>query len=413
MQNKVTLKKERLFAMRTILCCCVLVLFTASNCFGQQVKKSEAKPSLIPMNLQNEKARDLILAYKINEAVASYAESVEKDSTNVTMIAEYAYALALDGFYDGALINLDRIGSGTGSSDVIYFKAQVFALMGYYDISTELWKPSDNSKIPAWLAINSDQLLEKYKRKPNSIKLSKEEIIAKFKRANELGAYHSYFQSIALFHEIIDYLPNEYLPYAGYSVVLEKIGALQKSTQMLEKAISVLGNKAENLENKQFLEKRLSELKVRITQKPNNTSNSFYSNKPESSRPQMMLYAGGVLQPNLTSINFRIGYYLLDHTNGSLNLGIMSDSVFSLNFGLSFYSSYRSFVYGGGLQISSSGNSYLIYSIGFRIKSKKNKNVTNDLFLEVDQGLSSQTPTTFNLSYGTSIYFGKRTATAK
>ena len=103
--------------------------------------------------------------------------------------------------------------------------------MGYDDIATEFWKPSDNSKIPAWIALNSNTLLEKYKSKLtwHTKKQVVMELVAKFKLANELIAKHSYFQSLAYFHEIIDVLPNEYLPYAGYSIALEKAGAIEKS----------------------------------------------------------------------------------------------------------------------------------------------------------------------------------------
>ena len=48
----------------------------------------------------------------------SYAP-LAQNSTDNTLIAEYAYALALGGIYDDALINLDRIGGQTNKPDVI------------------------------------------------------------------------------------------------------------------------------------------------------------------------------------------------------------------------------------------------------------------------------------------------------
>jgi len=298
---------------------------------------------------------------------------------NNTLIAEYAYALALSGIYDAALINLDHIKRPTNEQEVNYFTAQVFALMGYDDIANEFWKPSDNN-IPAWIALNTAQLLEKYKNKlPKLKKTSNEELKAKFKRANELAAYHSYFQSIALFHQIIDLVPNEYLPYAGYSIPLEKIGALEASARSVEKAISLVGDHLQAAEKRQFLQHRLETIEARKAETIRNGPASEITKKLDANHPQMIAFAGASAAPSLTTLNFRIGYYLANQTNAAFNFGVSNTpGGSSVSLGLTAYCSIRSFVYGAGVQYSSAGYSSILYSAGLRMKFRKRKILTRD-----------------------------------
>lgn len=362
----------------------------------------------------NEKARNLILAENINEAIASYAQLISKDSTNATLLAEDAYALALGGIYEAALMRLDRCWSiGANSPDVNYLTGQVFALMGYNDITNEIWKSSEKYKTPVWIDSKAAILLEKYKIKTSNLSIkNKEELIAKFKLANEMAAKNSYFQSIALFHEIIYLYPNEYLPYVGYSITMEKAGALEKSAQTTEKAISLIGNNPEDQEKRQFLEQRLVSIKRQMALLPAGSLPGLYQMKVlDAARPQMMAYAGGTASPSLTSLNCRIGYYISGSTNGSLDFGITNISgKSSANLGLSVYDRKNSYVYGTGILMTSGSGStayYLKISMGL---SKMNRSRTSslDIFLDVNYGMGKGALTFFGLSLGESIYFGKR-----
>ena len=390
----------------------IFVLLANINCMYQQFAKM--REDLTDNNSQNEKGRTLLLSGNVNEAIASYAP-LAQNSTNTTLVAEYAYALALGGIYDAALINLDRIGSKIDESDVSYFTAQVFALMGYDDIAVEFWKPSENSKIPAWIALNSAILLEKFKCKlPRSKKPSREELVAKFKLANELVTDHLYLQSIALFHEIIDFLPDEYLPYAGYSVSLEKIGSIEKSTQVIEKALSLVGDHPEDLEKKQFLEQRLAAIKELMVS-PTKVNSAFQKNVLGAKHPQMMAYGGGSIASSSVSLMFKIGRFISDQSNVTCNLGITNypgGGGASGNLGVSYYNRYHAYIYGIGLM--SSGNSWsIVYSLGMELnlKFKKTKGPAFDkmqIFLDFNQGLSSGSPFSGNFSVGLPLYFGTR-----
>lgn len=359
----------------------------------------------------NEIARNFILAENINEAISSYAQLIAQDSTNATLLAEDAYSLALGGIYEASLMRLDRCWSiGANSADVNYFTGQVFALMGYNDISNEIWKSSEKFKTPAWIASKAPILLEKYKTKTSNLSIkSGEELIANFKLANELASQNLYFQSIALFHEIIYLYPNEYLPYVGYSITLEKTGALEKSAQIIEMAISIIGNNAEDKEKKLFLEQRLVSIKQKMSLFPSGSLPGLYQMKaPDATRPQMMAYAGGMASPSLINLNCRIGYYISGSSNASLDFGITNTSgTSSANLGLSVYDRKKYFVYGTGLLMTyGNGNSafYLKLSVGF---SKLNKNRTSsfDIFLDVNTGLAKGALTSVGLSIGKSIFF--------
>lgn len=366
------------------------------------------------INSSHDNARNFILAENINGAIASYARLIARDSSNITFLAEDAYALALGGIYDAALIRLDhsrRIGAN--SPVVNYFTAQVFALMGYDDLASEFWKSSATNKAPAWISSKSAILLQKFKCKfPNSAKTNREELITNFKRANELASQNLYFQSIALFHKIINYYPNEYLPYVGYSISLERAGALEKSAQTIEKAISLIGNNAEDKEKKQFLEQRLVSIKRNMTALPLGVMPALPPGKElDITRPQMMAYAGGMIAPSLINFNCRIGYYISGSSNASLDIGTMKiDSASFSNIGLSVYNRQNNFVSGGGiLMTSGNGNTGFAVklSVGYS-RMNKNRTFSFDIFLDVNKGLAKGALTTFSQSVGTSVYFGKR-----
>ena len=383
------------------------MIFFNSYCYGQKTG-ARGKKNANATNQMNEKGRNLILTGKINEAIASYAP-LAQNSTNTTLIAEYAYALALAGIYDAALINLDRTGSNFNETDIKYFTSQVFVLMGYNDIATEFWKPSYNSIIPSWIALKANELSEKYKSTiTGSKKTNREELIVKFKQANELVEEHSYLQSIALFHEITDILPNEFLPYAGYSISLEKIGALEKSQQVIEKALTLVGNNQENSEKRQFLQYRLAAVKAKISSYAK-VKSEYQKNIINDRGPQMMAYGGTMITSSLFSLNCRIGYFISDKTNTSFNLGVNNSSTggSSLNLGLSVYSRYHALICGLGFQNYES-NWSIVYSLGVSIRFKKHKNQSFDIFLDLDKGFGSNSVTTENISFGIPIYFGKR-----
>jgi tetratricopeptide (TPR) repeat protein len=361
-----------------------------------------------------EKARNTILAENRNEAIAVYSKLVSTDASNATLLAEDAYALALSGIYDAALMRLDLSWSNWPvTSDVKFFTAQVFSLMGYDDLAKEFWKPAENTKAPAWISSKASYFVQKYAcRHPHSSIKNREQLIAGFKHANELAAQNSYCQAIALFNDITSIYPKEYLPFVGYSITLEKAGAFSKSVQTIEKAISLIGNTAENNTTKQMLEQRLTSLQQimkspSIVSPPKTDQNAV----PQPARLQMMAYAGGMVSPGYTNINGRIGYFISGSTNASLDLGIIkNENISSTTAGLSVYSRVKNFVSGAGISLysaNSNENFAVKFSVGYSKMNKTHKS-SLDIFLDFNRGLGQNAITTYVFSVGTSFYFGKR-----
>ncbi len=359
-------------------------------------------------------ARNFILSEKINEAIAAYAQLIAKDSTNATLFAEDAYALALGGVYEAALMRLDHSWAlGVNSPDIPYFTSQVFALMGYDDLANAYWTTSGTYKTPGWITSKSSVLLRKFKDKSaKTAKINREQLIANFKRANLLASQKSWFQSIALFHRITDRFPNEYLPYVGYSIALENTGAFEKSVQIIEKAITLTGKNQEDLQKKQFLEERLASVKRKQATVTNGELPGFSPKKlPDRFRPQTMIYAGGMAGPSMISVNGRFGRFTSGSTTTSADFSFNNTSGFRyLNLGISTYIRYRSLVSGFGFLLGA-GDAKPTYSIKISVGvSVINKTQTSsfDVFLDVNAGLIKGSLTTYGLSIGKTLYFGKR-----
>jgi len=360
-------------------------------------------------------ARSYILNENINEAIASYGKLIKTDVSNPVLLAEDAYALALAGIYDAALMRLDRCRSlGAVSAEINFFTAQVFALMGYTDLANEYWHATDINKAPAWIFSKSAVLLQKYKSKaPVSHTKSREALIANFKHANELASRNEYFQSIALFHDIVTIYPNEYLPFVGYSITLEKTGAFEKSAQTIEKAIALIGTAPDGQASKQLLEKRLASIKQNMTLLPSPyIAPEITTNKKQDvAGPQMMAYAGGMLAPSYASFNGRIGYFISGSSNASFDVGVLKNAEYSsTNLGLSVYSRKNNFVSGAGiLMTAGNGNTAFAFklSVGYS-KMSKTRSSSFDIFVDVNRTLAREAYTTACLSIGRSFYFGKR-----
>jgi len=360
------------------------------------------------------KARNYILSENINEAIAMYGKLIKSDADNPVLLAEDAYALALSGIYDAALVRLDLCRSmGAVSPEINYFTAQVFALMGYNDLAGEFWKTKDINEAPAWIFSKSALLLQKYRSKsPVTTTRTREQLIANFLRANELASQTRYFQSIALFHDIVAIYPNEYLPYVGYSITLEKTGALGKSAQSIEKAILLIGNTPEDKANKQLLEKRLATIRQTMSLTlPNANPEIPVSKVQDAAGPQMMAYAGGMVAPHTTNINGRIGYFVSGSSNVSVDFGVWKNAEYtSSNVGLTLYNRQKIFVSGAGLGMNAAnGNSAFSLKLSVGIsKMNKARTASFDVFLDMNKGLKKDALTTYCFSIGTSKYFGKR-----
>ena len=396
------------------ICLCLLLLSAVpSESYAQGQRSGISEPSEND-NITLENARVMLLTEDFNMALIVYAQLLSKDSLNISLNSEYAYALALNGISDAALARFDRIwGRRADNPEPVYFLSGVYKLMGYDQLASELLNGPVNINAPLWISSKAGELSEKYKRKlPSGVTLTGDQVVENFNRANKLTAQGSYLQAIGLFEEIITLYPAEYLPYVGYSIALEKTGLYDRSAWAVETAMKTTGNDPEQKEAKQYLEKRLASIKGKTGTPQTKALSTAQSGVPAAIKSNsMMLYTGGMISSAYTSINSRFGYFLSESSNAAVDVGLSSASGnTSYNLGISIYQRKKIFVAGFGLNGSFANKSNAIYgkiSVGFSFMSKRTRS-SWDIFWDGQAPLSKNMATIIGMSIGRSIYFGTR-----
>ncbi|MRR23621.1 hypothetical protein EG830_11655, partial [bacterium] len=269
-------------------------------------------------------ARAYVIAEDFGRAVSAYAVLVRKDSSNVLLNAEYAYALALNGIYDGALARLDRIWSPGANTPVVdFFASQVFALMGYETLAVEVGKKIEAGSVPGWIASDASDLLMKYSDRYPADNMSEGgDVVTDFRRANRLAAQNYNLMATAMFEGIITVYPGEYIPYVGSSIALEKAGLTDQAVAAVEKALAILGEGPENQETRQLLQTRMAEMKMKPVSAGKGAGAVASAIKgSETSGRRMLAYAGGMISPSYLSLNGRFGTFIPGAGSLSADLG--------------------------------------------------------------------------------------------
>jgi len=360
-----------------------------------------------------ENARVMIVTENFGNAVTLYSGLCGEDPGNAMINGEYAYALALAGIYDAALVRLDRLWStGNLTEETIFFTSQVFGLMGYEQVSGEFLSKAGANAAPQWIAAKAPQLLQKYKKPGRMNPLTPDEFVQEFQHANRLTAQHANMQSIALFERLTRSYPQEYLPYVGYSIALEKAGLLGQAIATIETALQITDNRADQQEARQYLDRRLASLRNKQATMPSAARVSAPSVKEdEKSEKQMMVYAGGMAAKQFLSLNTRFGYFVTPSSNIALNLGFSrSAGTPATSIGMLYYARHKIFVAGMGLSGTLANDYKAMYykvSVGFSIMGKKDTG-SWDIFWDGQVPFNKKYATTVGFSIGRSVYFGNK-----
>ena len=382
--------------MRKILIICVFV-FSSVNCFLQAQSLSGV--------LTRKMCRDSLLSGNLGYAVKGYAALVESarlertgtKGVDANLLAEYAYALALYGACDGALMTLDRAGN-LGSEYFDFYMAQICALAGYPELSS-VFMAKSGKNIPDWISPSYRMLSGRYGASDCTVGSDPQ---SAFKRANALGVNKQYAQSIILFQKIIDTYPNMYLPYVGYSTVWEKLGFYEKAAEELQTGINLMG-KSDSTAVYVF-QNHLIDLHNTVTDNKNRT---FLGKLSDRYEPSFMLYAGGSVGKGSFSISSRLGFYTNNKISGSINMGysrISGQNAF--NIGLAAYKTVKIFIFGLGINEQIGDNSVfsITPSAGISIMNKK-KNASYDVMFNLYIPVSKGNPVSYGLSFGRTFYF--------
>jgi tetratricopeptide (TPR) repeat protein len=353
-------------------------------------------------------ARNFVVNEQIAQAVSCYAQLANKDKINSALLTEYAYVLALNGVYEGALMNIDRARLFGNLSDKCYFYiVQVFSLMGYDWITIEYVK---KSSVPEWIASHYERFHYKHKQK---VIIHSENLDVAFKRANYLAASGLCFQSIVLYEQLLEEQPDNYLFHIGYSISLEKVGLLKLAIDEMETGISLMDNTPETKEARQVFADRIAELKQKQNaEPPKQTWFLDQWSKLQAFNPKTMLYAGGMFSSSYTAFNSRFGVYLSNSFNASLGLGISgnSDATY-FNLGISGYQRFgKTLVLGLGINEQTGGGTGVFSikpSVGLSFVNNR-RDASWDLFFDIYCPLKKDAKTMFGVSIGRSFYFGNR-----
>jgi tetratricopeptide (TPR) repeat protein len=366
----------------------------------------------VPLSLQAQRsvsqgqAREFVLYGHIQEAIIAYAQLVEKEPDNTMVLMEYAYALARDGMFEGALMHLDRAKLLGAGNEYYFYVAQTLTLMGRELLATAFRTIGDNA-VPTWLRAAN---LPAARQSP-PIRINNDDDDTAYERANTLAAKGMFLQSLVLLQELTDKYPASYFPYLSASITLENLKLFDKAAESLEKSITLIN---ETLKVKDDAELRdalpafgthLAALKQKATVQP-----SSLKKKINEYHPQTMLYVGGMYSNSFFSLNSRFGVFMSNSWNAAADLGIAggSGSTYA-NLGLSTYGRWHFLVGGAGF----SGQFGESTTFNFRLTSgvsifNKSRNRSFDIFFNVDIPLQEEAITTYGLSIGRSFYFGKR-----
>lgn len=357
-------------------------------------------------------ARNNLVTGNISEAISAYSRILAKDTANSLLISEDAYALAVGGFYDAALIRMDRIWNiGCGANpEVNFYVAQALALMGYDDIANEFWNNVKYLKAPSWISSEIKNLSDKFKRKQSGYILLSGDLKSDFKRANELAFNRKYFEAIILFDELTKKYPNVVPPYLGYAITLERAGAYTNASKVIDRIDSIIGDNPKYSDLKSTLANHQSVIRKHVSLQGVQGQMLGQPKAMVGERPPMMAYLGGTIMPSSFYMSGKLGYFMTDNFNASMDVGLSRVSqTTSSSLGLSMYAHRKTFVWGLGLQSNYSDALSLSYkaSVGLSFMNKS-RTSSFDVLWDCNIGLSSGNPVTLGLSIGKSFYFGKR-----
>lgn len=349
--------------------------------------------------------RDLILSGSFDEAVRGYAALVESAraardeiaGVDEELLAEYAYSLALAGYFDGAVVNIDRARL-LGKTHTDFYTAQILSLMSYPELAAEFW--TESQEAPSWIAGAYKSLVDKYKSTPV---INGSDLETSFRKANMLASRRQFVQSVVIYQELADNYPGNAAVHVGYSTVLEKMNRLPAAARELQKGIS--GLSPEQTAASEAFNAHLVSLNAQIK---DSAPKNWFDRLMDEYEPSTMLYAGGAAGTDVFSLSGRLGFYTNNNISGSLNIGYAyAGSNHSFNIGVAAYQTIGRIIYGLGINesISSSDSIFSITpAVGLSFMNKE-KNASYDILLNLMMPLKQGYPTNTLISFGRTFYF--------
>ncbi|MBI4351183.1 MAG: hypothetical protein HY550_07070 [Elusimicrobia bacterium] len=282
-----------------------------------------ALPGALSAGSPREKARESALDGAYADAVAAY-NPLARGSRDAVLAAEYAYALALAGNGELALAHLDRAFlADAANPEVMFFGSAVFQALGMKLVANELHRPP-----PAWLAGGAPEIA--------ALKLPAGEYPDLIAAANLFVYQRRYASAAAHFAALVRAYPDEQLPWAGYAIVLEKLGVFKAAAKAVEKDIKLAGEEDRETMNLRAAHKKELEARPPVAYNPAPKVN-------EMLKGRYLVFLGlnytHTEAASVINLNTRLGKFLTNRIDAGASAGFTSgydDSDYNgLSFGVS------------------------------------------------------------------------------
>ena len=396
-----TLKNTISFAGIILLC-----ITFAPDAKSQGAQNPQELQLMAQAYLKMENIQDALDYY--HKAITT-AQEKRKTGSGVPgeLMAEYAYALALNHDFEAALITLDRA-RALGAKHGDFYAAQVLILMGHEKPALQLMRTIEidstqeflyQEKVPEWINGLYQRLNSKYATRVIILRESSSKALT---RANRLTSASQTIQAIAIYEELSTLYPNLYIVWLNYSTVWENMKKYDYAIALLQKGIDKVPQDSAYNEHKAIFQSHLEEVKNKkkdIEQYPLHAK--------VIRMPRMMTYVGLSKTKDVFSLNGRFGLCTQNKFSTSFNLGLgwFNDS-YTGNIGISVYKSWKIFVFGIGIsdQFTETTSSFgLSPSIGLSFMNKAQTS-SFDINLGWIFPFDENQKSSWNLSIGTTIY---------
>ena len=382
-------------------------ILLALNPYSTNIRaQAQSIISLFSKSTTAQTARVNLQTGDIDKAVLCYSLAVDEakkqrnsgSGVDGTLMAEYAYALALHHDFEAALINIDRARNlGTKFGD--FYAAQILSMMGYAEPANELMRDSET---PDWVSTFYLSYMAKYAVRSFSINSEAPQMA--LDRANRLAANQQTIQAVALYEELSTIYPNTYIIHIDYSTLWENLSRYKHAQKLLSKGISLMPTDTTFRDARTACEEHLRKLHVQDSI----TNRTPLVKKMQTlPTPKIMNYVGLSAAKESFSVNGKVGLYTTKKFSYTMNLGISRISGnFMESIGISAYKSFSIFVVGLGIsgQFANEAISLgLSPSVGLTFLNKEQTS-SFDITLGFFLPITSDGVFSYNLSLGKTYY---------
>ena len=345
-----------------------------------------------------ENARELLKKSDYLNAVEDYSD-LSHGSLEPALFAEYAYALALLGFADPALAQLDRAFLlDARNPDVLYFASEIFAALGQMEAAYDLGSPE-----PQWLWYSELKLAPLSPERPRANMQSETAAV------NLLIAQGRYITASDRLARLITEYPKVAAFRAGYAVALEELGAYRTAAASIakERELSGAGNaSAEKIKAEHQAElEALTSLRAQHPVRQENEAVSY--------KGRMLLFLGGSYSHAsggaLYNINARAGRFITEHLDVSATAGYTKGNGGG-NYGLSLRQGIPLW-YGAPLELTAASIVSYSPAAGDNFSAVVSPGISvfigpGSVDVSLDIGVEGPLKNTKTLSAGYTTYFG-------